>query len=66
MRRLSDPSAISGDEDLEQGLIDEPRIILTPILLGGGKTVFDGIKKFHPLKLLSTKKFRSGNVVIGR
>jgi dihydrofolate reductase len=49
---------------LEQGLIDELHIILTPILLGGGKTVFDGIKKRYPLRLLSMTKFKSGNVVM--
>jgi dihydrofolate reductase len=49
---------------LEQGLMDELHIILTPILLGGGKTVFDGIKKRYPLRLLSTKQFKSGNVVL--
>ena len=49
---------------LEKGLMDELHIILTPILLGGGKTVFEGIKKRYPLRLLSTKKFKSGNVVV--
>jgi dihydrofolate reductase len=49
---------------LEQGLMDELHIILTPILLGRGKTVFDGIKKRYPLRLLSTKQFKSGNVVL--
>jgi dihydrofolate reductase len=49
---------------LEQGLMDELHIIITPILLGGGKTVFHGIKKRYPLRLISTKKFRSGNVVV--
>ncbi len=49
---------------LEQGLMDELRIILTPILLGGGKIVFDGIKKRYPLRQLSTKAFKSGNVVV--
>jgi dihydrofolate reductase len=49
---------------LEQGLMDELRFILTPILLGGGKTVFDAIKKRRPLKLLSTKSFKSGNVIL--
>jgi dihydrofolate reductase len=44
--------------------MDELRIILTPILLGGGKTVFDGIKKRYPLRLLSTRKFNSGIVVL--
>jgi dihydrofolate reductase len=49
---------------LELGLIDELRIIVTPMLLGGGLTLLDGIKKRHPLKLLSTRTFRSGNVVL--
>jgi dihydrofolate reductase len=49
---------------LDQGLIDELHIILTPMLLGAGKTVFNGIKKRHPLRLLSTKTFESGNVVL--
>lgn len=49
---------------LEQDLIDELRFIVTPILLGAGKTVFDAITKRHPLKLLSTKSFRSGNVIL--
>jgi dihydrofolate reductase len=49
---------------LELGLLDELRFIITPILLGGGKTVFSGIKKRHSLRLLSTRKFQSGNVVM--
>jgi len=44
--------------------MDELHIIRTPILLGGGKTVFDGIKKRYPLKFLSTRRFASGNVVM--
>jgi dihydrofolate reductase len=49
---------------LEQGLMDELHIILTPILLGGGNPVFDGIKTRHSLRLLSTTEFKSGNVVM--
>jgi dihydrofolate reductase len=49
---------------LEQGLLDELHIILTPILLGGGKTVVDGIRKRYPLRLLATKQCKSGNVVL--
>ena len=44
---------------LEQGLMDELRIILTPIVLGGGTTGFEGIKKRYPLRLLSTRRFTS-------
>jgi dihydrofolate reductase len=49
---------------LDRGLMDELHIILTPVLLGGGNTVFDGIKKRHRLRLLSTKQFKSGNIVL--
>jgi dihydrofolate reductase len=49
---------------LEQGLMDELRIILTPILLGAGKTVLGDITKRHPLALVSTRPFKSGNVVV--
>jgi dihydrofolate reductase len=49
---------------LEEGLMDELHIILTPVVLGGGKTVFDGITQRYPLKLLSMQQFKSGNVVL--
>ena len=48
---------------LELGLLDELRFIITPVLLGNGKTVFDGIKKRHPLRLQSTRTFQTGNVL---
>jgi dihydrofolate reductase len=49
---------------LDQGLIDEVRIILTPILLGEGHAIFADITKRHPLTLLSARPFKSGNVVL--
>jgi len=49
---------------LNLGLIDEIRLILTPILLGGGNAVFNGITRRHPLRLVSTRSFRSGNVLL--
>ena len=49
---------------LELGLMDELHIILTPILLGGGKTVFDRITRRQSLQLLSTRAYKSGNVVL--
>jgi len=49
---------------LQQGLMDEVRIVVTPILLGAGQIVFDGIKKRYPLKLSWTRSFKSGNVVL--
>jgi len=49
---------------LDQGLMDEVRVIMTPVLLGEGHAVFGEIKKRHELKLLWTKTFESGNVVL--
>jgi dihydrofolate reductase len=49
---------------LDQGLIDEVCIILTPVLLGGGTPLLGGITKRHPLRLLSTQRFNSGSVVL--
>jgi len=49
---------------LEEGLLDELWVLVTPVLIGGGKTLVDAIKKRHPLKLLSTRAFKSGNVAL--
>jgi dihydrofolate reductase len=49
---------------LELGLIDEYRIILDPILLGGGTLLFSGITKRTRLKLCSAKPFGSGVVLL--
>jgi len=49
---------------LDLGLIDEIRIILTPILLGGGHTVFGEIAKRHTLQFVSAQPFASGNVLV--
>jgi dihydrofolate reductase len=49
---------------LEHGLLDELRIMVNPVVLGGGKPVFHGIHDRLGLKLLRTRLFRSGNVLL--
>jgi dihydrofolate reductase len=49
---------------LDQGLIDEIRVFVTPILLGGGNSVFADITRRHRLTLLRTRSFKSGNVLL--
>ena len=61
--------AIFGSSDLavtlaEQGLIDEYRIIVNPVFLGGGTPLLKGIKDKLHLKLLKARTFKSGNVLL--
>jgi dihydrofolate reductase len=48
----------------QAGLIDEFQIVVNPIVLGGGKTLFEGVKEKIALKLIKTRAFGNGNVVL--
>jgi dihydrofolate reductase len=49
---------------LELGLVDELRVMIHPILLGGGVSLFAALKDRVPVKLLRTTVFSSGNVML--
>jgi dihydrofolate reductase len=61
--------AISGSGSIvaqlaSEGLIDEYQIALSPVVLGKGRTMFEGVKKSLNLKLMKTRAFANGNVML--
>jgi dihydrofolate reductase len=49
---------------LEQGLVDELRVMVMPILLGAGNSLFRTLNGRVPLELRQTRTFSSGNVLL--
>lgn len=49
---------------INHGLIDEFRIMINPLILGSGRPLFKDMKERLSLKLLDSKSFRSGNVLL--
>jgi dihydrofolate reductase len=47
-----------------EGLIDQYQIVVNPIVLGSGRTMFDGVKDRLDLRLTSTRCFENGNVLL--
>jgi dihydrofolate reductase len=48
---------------MADGLVDEFRILVNPVTLGGGTPLFAGQPQRVKLKLTRTREFRSGNVL---
>jgi dihydrofolate reductase len=49
---------------LQMGLVDELRIMVSPLVLGAGKSVFKNAGNRISLKLLRSRPFDSGNVLL--
>jgi dihydrofolate reductase len=48
----------------QHGLIDEYQILINPVVIGKGKTMFSGIKHKLSLKLTQTRTFGNGNILL--
>jgi dihydrofolate reductase len=49
---------------LNAGLLDELRLIVHPLLLGGGKALFAGVTRRRPLTLVRAEPTEAGRVVL--
>jgi len=45
-------------------LIDEYQVLLNPVVIGRGRTMFEGVKDRLPLRLTKTRVFGNGNVLL--
>ena len=48
----------------DAGLIDEYQMVLNPLVVGNGRTLFEGVKKRLPMKLAKSRVFGNGNIVL--
>jgi len=48
----------------QENLIDQYQIIISPVALGGGRTLFEGLKKHLRLKLERSRAFKNGSVFV--
>lgn len=49
----------------DAGLIDSYQLVLSPLVLGNGRTMFEGVTKRLNMRETSARAFRNGKIVLG-
>jgi dihydrofolate reductase len=49
---------------INAGLVDEIRLVVQPIVLGGGKPLFKDVRERHTLTLLAARPLKAGAVFL--
>jgi dihydrofolate reductase len=49
---------------INEGLVDELRLMVHPLILGGGEALFKDVKERHALKLVQARPMKSGKVTL--
>jgi dihydrofolate reductase len=53
-----------GSQLVQHGLIEEFQIVVVPVALGKGRTMFEGVPLKVPLRLIKTRSFMNGNALL--
>ena len=48
----------------DAGLLDEIQIVVNPVALGAGRTMFDGVKRRVAFTLTKSRAFKNGKVLL--
>jgi dihydrofolate reductase len=48
----------------EAGLVDEYQLIVNPLGLGAGRTLFEGVKRALSMKRIASRSFANGKVLL--
>ena len=48
----------------QAGAIDVYHIVVNPVVIGEGRTLFEGVTRKLPLQLTATRAFKNGNVLL--